>query len=159
MALNNISIMGRITKDLEMRQTPNGAAVTQFSIAVDRDYKNDNGERVTDFFDCVAWRSTAEYICRYFGKGRMIVINGELRAEPWTDRDGKTRKSVKIVVNSAYFGDSKKEGSSYQSAGSYTGYSQTPQQPTSSPKYHQESIQEPKDEFPTMNFDEDDLPF
>ncbi len=157
MALNRVSIMGRITKPLEMRQTPNGVSVTQFSIAVDRDYKN-NGERETDFYDCVAWRSTAEHICRYFDKGRMIVIDGKLQTALWKDRDEKTHKAVKIIVDNAYFGDSKKEGGSAQGAGSYTSYPSTPP-PTSSPKYKQESIQEPAEDFPTINCDEDDLPF
>lgn len=162
MALNRVSIMGRITKPLEMRQTPTGVSVTQFSIAVDRDYKN-NGERETDFYDCVAWRSTAEHICRYFDKGRMIVIDGKLQTALWKDKEEKTHKAVKIIVDSAYFGDSKKEGGSAQSAGSYnTGYPYSPSaspSPTSPPKYRQESIQEPTEEFPTMNYDEDDLPF
>lgn len=159
MALNNVSIMGRITRDLELRQTPSGVAVTQFSIAVDRDFKS-NGERETDFFDCVAWRSTAEHICRYFGKGRMIVINGKLQTAVWQGKDEKTHKAVKIIVDSAYFGDSKKEGGSYQSAGAYTGYPSAPSTPPASqPKYKQESIQDPAEDFPTMNYDEDDLPF
>lgn len=159
MSLNRVSIMGRITKPLELRQTPTGVPVTQFSIAVDRDFKN-NGERETDFYDCEAWRNTAEYICRYFGKGRMIVIDGKLQTAVWKDNGEKTHKVVKIIVDSAYFGDSKKEGGSYQSAGAYTGYPPSPSTPTASQsKYRQESIQDPVEEFPTIDCDEDDLPF
>lgn len=106
MALNHISIMGRIVNDLELKTTPNGVDVISFAIACDRDYTN--GDKQTDFIDCVAWRGTAQFISKYFAKGRMIIIAGKLQTRPWTDKDGNKRKAVEIVADNAYFGDSKK---------------------------------------------------
>ena len=107
--LNNVNLMGRLTRDPELRQTDSGVAVASFRIAVDRNYKEKaSGERVTDFFDVVAWRQTAEFVSKYFTKGRMAVVTGELRSREWTDRDGVKRISVEIEANDVYFGDSKK---------------------------------------------------
>lgn len=108
--LNHIVIMGRLTRDLELRRTQSGTAVTSFSIACDRDFKDkDSGERQTDFIDVVAWRTTAEYVCKYFSKGRMAVVEGRLQIRDWTDKDGGKRKSAEILANSVYFGDSKRD--------------------------------------------------
>ena len=108
--LNHIVIMGRLTRDLELRRTQSGTAVTSFSIACDRDFKDkDSGERQTDFIDVVAWRTTAEYVCEYFSKGRMAVVEGRLQIRDWTDKDGGKRKSAEILANSVYFGDSKQD--------------------------------------------------
>ena len=108
--LNHIVIMGRLTRDLELRRTQSGTAVTSFSIACDRDFKDkDSGERQTDFIDVVAWRTTAEYVCKYFSKGRMAVVEGRLQIRDWTDKDGGKRKSAEILANSVYFGDSKQD--------------------------------------------------
>ena len=106
--LNKIVLMGRLTRDPEMRKTASGTPVTSFSLAVDRDYKNQAGEKETDFIDCTAWRSTAEFVFKYFSKGRMAVVEGRLQMEDWTDKDGNKRRSFKVVVENAYFGDSKK---------------------------------------------------
>ena len=106
MALNHISIMGRIVNDLELKTTPNGVDVISFAIACDRDYTN--GDKQTDFIDCVAWRGTAQFISKYFTKGRMIIIAGKLQTRPWTDKDGNKRIAVELVADNAYFGDSKK---------------------------------------------------
>lgn len=108
--LNRVEIMGRLTSDPELRATGSGTFVTSFSIATDSDYKNPQGEKVTDFFDVIAWRNTAEFISKHFTKGRMIVIAGRLKTETWDDTStGKKRKSTKIVAESVYFGDSKKD--------------------------------------------------
>lgn len=109
--LNHITIMGRLTRDPELRRTQNGTAVSSFTLAVDRDFSGkDGGEKETDFIDCVAWRNTAEFISKYFSKGRMAVVAGRLQIRPWTDKDGNKRRSAEVIVDSAYFGDSKRDG-------------------------------------------------
>ena len=132
--LNKITVMGRMTRDPELRRTNSGTAVASFAIACDRDYKSDSGEREVDFFDCVAWRNTAEFVSKYFTKGRMAVVSGRLQTRMWTDKDGNKRKATEIVAESVYFGDSKREEASQQS------YAET---------------QEPFAELP----DNDDIPF
>jgi single-strand DNA-binding protein len=104
--LNHITIMGRIGTDIELRRTGNGVAVASFTVACDRDFKS-GGEKETDWIDCVAWRQTGEFIQKYFAKGRTIVVSGRLQMRSWTDKDGNKRKSAEIVVDNAYFGDSK----------------------------------------------------
>lgn len=109
--LNHITIMGRLTRNPELRRTGSGIAVTSFTVAVDRDYSGkDGGEKKVDFLDCVAWRQTGEFISKYFSKGRMIVVDGRLELRDWTDKDGNKRRSAEINVANAYFGDSKKDG-------------------------------------------------
>ena len=107
--LNKIIIMGRLTRDPELRHTQSGTAVASFSLAVDRDFKNQNGEKETDFIDVVAWRNSAEFVSRYFTKGRMAVVEGRLQIRPWQDRDGNKRRSAEVVADNVYFGDSKKD--------------------------------------------------
>ena len=106
MALNRIIIMGRMTKDPELRRTNSGTAVTTFTLAVDRDFKSQNGERETDFIDCTAWRNTAEFAANYFGRGRMAVVEGRLQMRDWTDREGNKRRSAEVIADNVYFGDS-----------------------------------------------------
>ena len=109
--LNHITIMGRLVRDPELRRTGSGVAVTNFCVAVDRDYvAKDGGERKTDFINCFAWRGTGEFIAKYFTKGRMIVVDGRLEMRHWTDKDGNKRTSAEINVDNAYFGDSKRDG-------------------------------------------------
>ena len=122
--LNHITIMGRLTRDPELRHTQSGTAVAGFTLAVERDFKVDTGDRETDFVDCVAWRSTAEFVSRYLSKGRMAIVDGRLQIRDWTDRDGNKRRSAEVVADHVYFGDSKREvGTSqgqitaYQSSG------------------------------------------
>ncbi len=112
--LNRIIIMGRLTRDPELRRTGSGTPVTSFSLAVDRDFKSQSGEKETDFIDVVAWRSTAEFVSKYFTKGRMAVVEGRLQIRDWTDRDGGKRRSAEVVADNVYFGDSKRD-----SAGDY----------------------------------------
>lgn len=106
--LNKIVIMGRMTKDPELRRTGTGTAVTSFTLAVDRDFKN-NGETETDFIDCVAWRQTGEFVNEYFAKGRMAVVSGRLQIRSWNDKDGNKRKVAEVIADNVYFGDSKKD--------------------------------------------------
>lgn len=109
--LNRIVLMGRLTRDPELRQTQSGASVANFSLAVDRDFKDkQTGEKTTDFIDIVAWRSSAEFVSRYFAKGRMAVVEGRLQIRDWTDKDGGKRRSAEVVADNVYFGDSKRDG-------------------------------------------------
>lgn len=113
--LNHITIMGRLSKDPELRRTNSGTAVVSFSIACDRDYSGkDGGEKKVDWIECVAWRNTAEFISKYFSKGRMIVVDGRLEIRDYTDKDGNKRRTAEINVTNAYFGDSKKDGAESQ---------------------------------------------
>ena len=107
--LNRVTVAGRIGKTPELKQTPNGVAVTSFSIACDRDFKSQSGEKETDFIDIVAWRSTAEFVSKYFTKGRMAVVSGRLQIRNWNDKDGNKRTAVEVVADSVYFGDSKRQ--------------------------------------------------
>ena len=134
--LNHITIMGRLVRDPEMRRTGSGVAVTSFTVAVDRDFgKNENGERETDFIDCVAWRQTGEFVAKYFAKGRMAVVSGRLQIRPWTDKDGNKRRTAEIVADNVYFGDSKREGeaggASFGAAPAFGGYSAPASSPAS----------------------------
>ena len=106
--LNKIFLMGRLTRDPELRRTQSGTAVASFALAVDRDYKDQDGQRETDFVDIVAWRSTAEFVSKYFSKGRMAVVEGRLQVRSWTDKDGARRRTTEVVADSVYFGDSKR---------------------------------------------------
>lgn len=105
--LNKITIMGRLCADPDLRRTPNGIPVCNARIAVERNYADPSGEKVTDFFDIVAWRGTAEFLYNYFEKGRKVVLDGRLQTRSWTDREDKKRVSVEIVAESAYFADSR----------------------------------------------------
>ena len=108
--LNHITIMGRLTRDPELRRTGSGVAVASFTLAVDRDFgKNENGEKETDFIDCVAWRQTGEFVSKYFTKGRMAVVSGRLQIRSWTDKDGNKRRTAEVVADNCYFGDSKRD--------------------------------------------------
>ena len=125
--LNHIVIMGRLTRDPELRRTGSGVAVASFSLAVDRDFApKDGGERETDFIDCVAWRQTGEFVSKYFTKGRMAVVSGRLQIRSWTDKDGNKRRSAEVVADNVYFGDSKRDndgGNSSYSGNAYGGNS------------------------------------
>ena len=106
--LNHIVIMGRLTRDPELRRTGSGVAVTSFTVAVDRDFSSKD-EKETDFIDCVAWRSTGEFVNKYFSKGSMILVSGRLQIRAWTDKDGNKRRSAEVVADNVYFGESKRE--------------------------------------------------
>lgn len=107
--LNKIILMGRLTRDPELRRTGSGTAVTSFAIAVDRDFKSQNSEKETDFIDVVAWRSTAEFVSKHFSKGRMAVVEGRLQIRDWTDKDGTKRRTAEVISDNVYFADSKRD--------------------------------------------------
>ena len=107
--LNHIIVMGRLTRDPELRRTGSGVAVASFTLAVDRDFAGKDGDKETDFIDCVAWRQTGEFVSKHFAKGRMAVVAGRLQLRAWTDKDGNKRRSAEIVADNVYFGDSKKD--------------------------------------------------
>lgn len=118
MSLNHIDLMGRLTRDPELRRTGSGVAVASFTIAVDRDFSK--GEKETDFIDVVCWKNTAEFVSKYFSKGRMIVVSGRLQIRSWTDKDGNKRRNAEVVADNVYFGDSKKEETSGDNYGGYS---------------------------------------
>ena len=117
--LNHIILMGRLTRDPELRRTQNGTAVTSFTLAVERDYSGDTEKKQTDFIDCVAWKNTAEFVSKYFSKGRMAIVSGRLQIRDWTDQNGVKRRNAEVVVENMYFGDSKRDGISDNEAAGY----------------------------------------
>lgn len=124
--LNHIVIMGRLARDLELRRTQTGTPVASFRLAVERDFKDKaSGERITDWIDVTAWSYTAEFVSKYFTKGRMAVVSGRLQTQEWTDRDGNKRRSVGVVADSVYWGDARREGDGQRAAAPAPGY-QTP---------------------------------
>ena len=108
--LNKIILMGRLTRDPELRRTATGTAVTSFVLAVDRDFKNQNGEKDVDFIECTAWRGTAEFVSKYFSKGRVAIVEGRLQISDWVDKEGSKRRTAEVMAESVYFGDSKHKG-------------------------------------------------
>lgn len=165
--LNRVTIMGRLTRDPELRRTESGIAVASFAIACDRDYSGkQNGEKEVDFFDIVAWRNTAEFVSNYFGKGRMIVVAGRLQTRSWTDKEGNKRKTTEVVADSCYFGDSKPETAPQQLPTGQPTYN-TPQynQPTI-PGYSTQSYRTgnlstnpAEDDYPQLYGEDGHLPF
>ena len=143
--LNKIIIMGRLTRDPELRHTQSNVAVASFTLAVDRDIKNkETGEKATDFIDCVAWRGTGEFVSKHFTKGRMAVVEGRLQVREWTDKEGGKRRTAEVVADNVYFGDSKKDAGGNAPAYSAPAYSA----PTGN------------DQFSDMNEEDDgELPF
>lgn len=113
--LNKITVMGRMVSDPELRRTGSGVPVASFTVAVDRDFSN-NGEKETDFIDCVAWRQLGEFVDKYFPKGKMAVVSGRLQIRSWTDKDGNKRRTAEIVAENVYFGDSKNDSTSQTNA-------------------------------------------
>ena len=175
--LNHITIMGRLTRDPELRRTGSGIAVASFTVAVDRDFGGrDGGEKETDFIDCVAWRQTGEFVSKYFTKGRMIVVSGRLQIRSWTDKDGNKRRTAEVVADNCYFGDSKRDdqggsyggntyggnaygGNSYGgNQGGYGGNSYGQQQPGGFGGYAQPASA-PASDFAMLEDDDAQLPF
>ena len=121
--LNHIVLMGRLTRDPELRHTQQGTAVASFTLACDRDFADkQSGERATDFIDIVAWRNTAEFVSKYFSKGRMAVVEGRLQIRDWTDKDNNKRRTAEVIADNVYFGDSKKDGNNGGFANAATSY-------------------------------------
>ena len=153
--LNRIILMGRLTRDPELRHTQSGVAVASFTLAVDRDFKDrSTGEKATDFIDVVAWRQTGEFVSRYFTKGRLAVVEGRLQLRDWTDRDGNKRRSAEVVADNVYFGDSKRDAES--SGGGYYSRPAAPAAP-SAPDYGMPSPAD--DQFSDLADDDGELPF
>ena len=152
--LNHIVLMGRLTRDPELRRTGSGTAVATFTLAVDRDFSSQSGERETDFIDIVAWRSTAEFVSKYFTKGRMAVVSGRLQIRGWTYKDGNKRRSAEVVADNVYFGDSKRDSDggsytapAYGNAAPAGGYGAAPAAPA------------PASDFSMIEDDDSQLPF
>ena len=140
--LNHITVMGRLTRDVELRRTNSGVAVASFTVAVDRDFADkQSGEKETDFIDCVAWRQTGEFVSKYFSKGRMAVVSGRLQIRSWTDKDGNKRRTAEIVADNVYFGDSKSDTQNQNNG--YTGFVKSENVPNNFA-----TIAEPDEELP-----------
>ena len=174
--LNKIFLQGRLVADPELRHTPSGVAVASFRIAVDRNYKDrETGERKADFINVVAWRQTGEFVSRFFSKGRMAIVEGELQTRDYTDRDGNRRYATEVVASNVYFGDSRRDGDgggSYapQGSGSYApqgggnyapqnhgGYNAPQGGPPSGGGYH--AAPPAVDQFADLTDDDGELPF
>ena len=152
--LNRIIIMGRLARDPELRHTQTGTPVASFRLAVDRDFKDKNtGERVTDWIDVVAWRSTGEFVSRYFTKGRMAVVEGRLQMRDWTDKDGNRRTGAEVVADSVYFGDSRRDD---ETGGGYSRDSYGCESSAPSTDY---GIPSGGNQFSELADDDGDLPF
>lgn len=148
--LNHIVIMGRMTRDPELRRTGNGTAVASFTLAVDRDFTGkDGGEKETDFIDCVAWRGTGEFVSKYFTKGRMACVSGRLQLRDWTDKDGNKRRQAEIVADNVYFADSKNTAQNGDTGAAAP----------FAPNQYQQAAVTAANNFAPMDYDDEQLPF
>ena len=159
--LNHIVIMGRFTRDPELRRTGSGIAVASFTVAVDRDFKSGNSnEKEVDFIDCVAWRQTGEFVGKYFTKGRMAVVSGKLQIRSWTDKDGNKRRTAEVVADNVYFGDSKRDGdNSGSSYGGNTYGGNSYSAPAPSYGGYSAPASNPASDFAMLDDDDAQLPF
>ena len=178
--LNHIVIMGRLTRDPELRRTSSGIAVASFTVAVDRDFGGrDGGEKETDFIDCVAWRQTGEFVSKYFTKGSMIVVSGRLQIRNWNDKDGNKRRNAEVVADNVYFGESKRSsdsnsayggnssygnsnnygGGSYGNNSNYGGYNNAPAPAPSYGGGYTAPASAPASDFAMLEDDDAQLPF
>ena len=154
--LNHIVLMGRLTRDPELRRTQTGTAVASFTLAVERDYSAQGNDRQTDFIDIVAWRNTAEFVSKYFVKGQMAVVSGRLQIRDWTDREGGKRRSAEVVADNVYFGESKRD----RSGPSGGNYSQTQSGGYAGGNYTAEYTSPVSgSDFTELDEDDGDLPF
>ena len=166
--LNHITIMGRLTRDPELRRTGNGIAVASFTVAVERDFGQKGGEKETDFVDCVAWRQTGEFVSKYFKKASMIVVSGRLQIRNWNDKDGNKRKTAEVVADNCYFGSSKWEsaqGGNTQAGGygnsgaDYSGYAGSGYSETGAMLRGYGVPQYPGNDYAVIEEDDGQLPF
>ena len=162
--MNKVILMGRLTRDPELRQTPTGVSVARFSIAVNRRFAGKDAQQTADFINCTAWRQTGEFICRYFQKGSMIAVVGSLQSRSWDDKDGKRQFSTEVVVDEAYFTGSKSETGTQGNGGFQSqGYAQQPQPSFSEPQGGAEPNFDDggyaEMDFASLDGSEDDLPF
>ena len=154
--LNHIVLMGRLTRDPELRRTSSGIAVTSFTLAVDRDYQSkDSGERGVDFIDIVAWRSTGEFVSKYFTKGSMAVVSGRLQIRNYTDKQGNNRRAAEVQADNVYFGSSKRDSGS---TGSYTSYGDAGYSAPAGNSFSTPAVSS-NSEFAVLEDDDSDLPF
>jgi single-strand DNA-binding protein len=154
--LNHITVMGRLTRDPELRKTGNGISVANFTVAVDRDFGGQDGKKETDFIDCVAWRATADFVSKYFPKGKMAVVSGRLQIRSYTDKDGNKRKAAEVVADNIYFGESKGNSGGIQGGSvSQDGY-QTAEQYLQQ-NYGVSAV--PADDYTMLTDDDNMLPF
>ena len=148
--MNHIVLMGRLTRDPELRHTQSGTAVASFTLAVDRPYSGrDSGDRQTDFIDIVAWRNTAEFVSKYFTKGQMVAVHGRLQLRDWTDKEGNKRRAAEVVAENVYFAESKKsrDAGGYSAAPARNDYDSRHSTPVSG------------SDFAELDEDDGDLPF
>ena len=158
--LNHIVIMGRLTRDPELRYTNNQIPVASFTVAVDRDYTGGNGQqKATDFIDVSAWRQTGEFVSKYFTKGRMIVVSGRLQSRKWQDNNGNNRTSWEVVADSCYFGDSKKDTEAGNNAPSQGGGYYAQQGQYGAQSAPQQNYGTAPQQFTELDDDDGDLPF
>ena len=163
--LNHITIMGRLTRDPELKRTGSGIAVASFTVAVDRDMAPQGQDKETDFIDCVAWRQTGEFVSKYFTKGRMIVVSGRLQIRSWTDKDGNKRRTAEVVADNCYFGDSKPSGphGSYSAPAGGNAYGGGYSAPAEAPAPSYGGYQAPavvnESQFSMLEDDDAQLPF
>ena len=154
--LNHIVLMGRLTRDPELRRTGSGVAVASFTLAVDRDYAAQGAEKETDFVDIVAWRNTAEFVSKYFTKGRMAVVTGRLQIRNWQDKEGNKRRSAEVVADNVYFGSSKRDTAS---GGSYSEYGGSSFSAPAANSFSAPAAPAGNSEFSMLEDDDSDLPF
>lgn len=163
MSLNRVTISGRLSRDLELRRTQSGTAIASFTLAVDGDFKDkQTGERPTYWIDCVAWNTTAEFMSRYLNtKGRIVVLDGRLQTRTWTDKDGNRRKSTEVIAEHVYFGDSKRDDSSYDSGGygQDRGYSDPQPSAPPDPFSGYSTPLSDGDQFSALSTEDGNLPF
>lgn len=154
--MNKAILVGRLTADPELKTTPSGVSVCSFSVAVNRRFADSNGERKADFINCVAWRQTAEFICNYFAKGRMIGLVGSIQTRDWTDNEGRKRYATEVVVDEAYFTESKAGGDGAGRSGGANAWQNRQSETTSAPQSF-DSLPDGGDFMPGIS--DDDLPF
>lgn len=155
--LNTITIMGRLTRNPELRRTGSGIAVASFTVAVDRDFASqESGKRETDFIDCVAWRQTGEFVSKYFNKGKMIVVKGRLEIRNWTDKDGNKRRSAEVIAENCYFAESKRENGDTEG---YGNTAHTSANPFAQAHAMAEAASSYTNDFAMLDDDDAQLPF
>ena len=152
--LNSVVLMGRLTAEPELRHTPNGIAVTSFTLAVNRSYAKAGSERATDFIDIVAWRNTAEFVSRYFTKGQLVAVEGSIQTRTYQDKDGNNRKAFEIVANNVHFAEAKRDSASRGGFDNSSTENSYQQQSDVAPSFENGSA----DDFREIPAD-DDLPF
>lgn len=158
--LNVAAVMGRFVADPELKHTPNNIAVTSFTLAVDRSYQKSGTERQADFIDVVAWRGTAEFVCKYFSKGKMIAVEGSIQTRNYEDKNGNKRKAVEILANNVSFAGSKNDDSGNSNNGNRRNTYEPAVSPSAPPpSYGYSSPSFTEEDYEETIMSDDDLPF